>query len=82
MHHLRKRANCCAFLWFINRCKMKVEKIGYARVSTPHQHLDRQIAALRAEGCTRIFREKVSGRDLKGRPQLAKAIDALPKDRG
>ena len=54
-------------------------KIGYARVSAPHQNLDRQIAALRAEGCDRIFREKASGRDLKGRPQLEKAIDALPK---
>jgi DNA invertase Pin-like site-specific DNA recombinase len=53
-------------------------KIGYARVSAPQQNLDRQIAALRAEGCQRIFREKASGRDLKGRPQLAKAIDALP----
>ena len=53
-------------------------KIGYARVSTLDQNLDRQIAALRAEGCTKIFREKVSGKDMKNRPELAKAIDALP----
>ena len=52
-------------------------KIGYARVSAPHQNLDRQMGALRAERCGRIFREKASGRDLKGRPQLAKAIDQL-----
>lgn len=53
-------------------------KIGYARVSTEHQNLDRQIAALRAENCDKIFREKASGRSLKRRPELAKAIDALP----
>jgi hypothetical protein len=50
-------------------------KIGYARASAPHQNLDRQLGALRAERCARIFREKVSGRDLKARRQLAKAID-------
>lgn len=53
-------------------------KIGYARVSTQDQNLDRQIAALLAEGCGRIFKEKASGRDVKGRPELAKAIGALP----
>jgi DNA invertase Pin-like site-specific DNA recombinase len=52
-------------------------KIGYARVSTPSQNLDRQIGALRAERCDKVFREKASGRDLKNRPQLEKAIDAL-----
>jgi DNA invertase Pin-like site-specific DNA recombinase len=53
-------------------------KIGYARVSTVAQNLDRQIAALRAEGCDRIFREKASGKSIKGRPELEKAIDTLP----
>ena len=53
--------------------------IGYARVSATHQSLDRQIAALRAEKCKRIFREKASGKDTGGRPQLEKAIDALGK---
>ena len=55
-----------------------MRKIGYARVSSQDQNLDRQIAALRAEGCERIFREKASGKEVNGRPQLAKAIDALP----
>ena len=54
-----------------------MQKIGYARVSTGHQNLDRQIAALRAERCDRIFREKASGKTIKGRPELEKAIDAL-----
>ncbi len=52
-------------------------RIGYARVSTRDQNLDRQIAALRAEGCDLIFREKASGKSIKGRPQLDRAIDAL-----
>jgi len=51
--------------------------IGYARVSTLHQNLDRQLGTLRAAGCTRIFAEKASGKDTKGRPELEKAIDAL-----
>lgn len=54
-----------------------VRKIGYARVSTAHQNLDRQIAALRSEGCRAICREKMSGRTAKDRPQLEKAIDML-----
>lgn len=55
-------------------------KIGYARVSTNTQNLERQIAALRSEGCDKIYREKASGKDTKGRPQLDKAIDALGND--
>jgi DNA invertase Pin-like site-specific DNA recombinase len=54
-----------------------MRKIGYARVSTSSQNLDRQIAALRVAGCDVIFREKASGKDTKGRPQLEKAIDEL-----
>lgn len=52
-------------------------KIGYARVSSLSQNLERQIAALRAEGCDRIYKEKVSGRSTRNRPQLEKAIDML-----
>ena len=40
-----------------------MRKIGYARVSTPTQNLDRQIASLRSEGCDEIFREKASGKE-------------------
>lgn len=55
-------------------------RIGYCRVSTNTQNLDRQVAALRSEGCDKIYREKASGKSLKGRPQLDKAIDALGTD--
>ncbi|WP_226581572.1 recombinase family protein [Acuticoccus sediminis] len=51
--------------------------IGYARVSTPSQNLDRQIGALRSAGCDTVFREKASGKAVKNRPQLERAIDAL-----
>jgi DNA invertase Pin-like site-specific DNA recombinase len=56
---------------------MTTRKIGYARVSSAGQNLDRQIAALRTERCDEIFREKASGKAIKGRPQLERAIDEL-----
>lgn len=52
--------------------------IGYARVSTQQQNLDRQIAALNAAGCSRIFSEKASGKSIHNRPELERAIMALP----
>jgi DNA invertase Pin-like site-specific DNA recombinase len=51
--------------------------IGYARVPSAQQNLDRQLGALRAQRCDKIFTEKASGKSLKGRPQLEKAIDML-----
>ena len=54
-----------------------MRKIGYARVSSSAQNLDRQIGALRAELCHEVYREKASGKAIKGRPQLERAIDAL-----
>ena len=54
-----------------------MKKVGYARVSSRDQNLDRQLGALRAEGCTPILQEKASGKSLAGRPQLEKAIDQL-----
>lgn len=55
-------------------------EIGYARVSTSGQNLDRQIAALRSAGVEKIYREKASAKAVRGRPQLEKAIDALGTD--
>lgn len=50
--------------------------IGYARVSTRDQRLDRQLAALGAAGCIRIFADKRSGKNAE-REELAKALDYL-----
>jgi DNA invertase Pin-like site-specific DNA recombinase len=54
-----------------------MRKIGYARVSSIGQNLDRQLGALVAEGCDRILQEKASGKSIKNRPELEKAISAL-----
>ncbi|MBT3071408.1 recombinase family protein [Rhodomicrobium sp. Az07] len=51
--------------------------IGYARVSTHTQNLDRQLAALGEAGCERIFKEKASGRDTRNRPKLEQALRLL-----
>ena len=52
--------------------KVKMARIGYARVSTVGQNLDMQIAALEKSDCDRIFVEKVSG--VKERPELQAAL--------
>lgn len=51
-------------------------KIGYARVSTLEQNLDRQIDQLEREGCERIYSEKASG-TRNDRPELHRMLDAL-----
>lgn len=53
--------------------------IGYARVSSKHQNLDRQLAALKSTGCKKIFTEKQSGKSTRNRPQLARALATLGK---
>ena len=49
---------------------------GYARVSTRDQDLAAQDHELRAAGCAKVFKEKVSGAKT-DRPELAKAIRRL-----
>jgi len=46
---------------------------GYARVPTDAQDLSNRMAQLKAAGCARIFREKVSGATTE-RPQLKQRI--------
>ena len=50
--------------------------IGYARVSRPSQVLDRQVRALEAVGCLRVFNEKKTGRTAQ-REQFDAALDYL-----
>jgi DNA invertase Pin-like site-specific DNA recombinase len=52
--------------------------IGYARVSTNDQETAAQVAALKAAGCERIFREKASGGRW-DRPELHRLLDHLRK---
>ena len=55
-------------------------KLGYARVSTQEQNLDAQQDALRAEGCEKIFADKISGTKM-NRPELDRLLDQLrPED--
>lgn len=49
---------------------------GYARVSTASQLLHRQLAALTAAGCIRIFADKKSGKNAE-REELEKVLDYL-----
>jgi DNA invertase Pin-like site-specific DNA recombinase len=51
-------------------------KIGYARVSTIEQSLDRQLDSLKAQGCDRIYQEKMTGTRT-SRPELNKMLDAM-----
>jgi hypothetical protein len=48
-----------------NRRGISMRKIGYARVFSTGQNLDRQLGALVAEGCDRVFQEKASGKSIK-----------------
>ena len=68
---------------------------GYARVSTGAQDLTAQLKDLKAAGCERVFKEKISGATADG-PQLKKllalvgegdvviipAVDRLSRDTG
>jgi DNA invertase Pin-like site-specific DNA recombinase/predicted nucleotidyltransferase len=51
---------------------------GYARVSTDGQTLDAQLEALKAVGCDKIFREKVSGANA-DRAQLVRLLATIER---
>src|SRR5438067_12927386 len=51
-------------------------RLGYARVSTYGQTLDAQLEQLRGAGCTKIYREKVTGAH-SDRRELLKMLHAL-----
>jgi DNA invertase Pin-like site-specific DNA recombinase len=53
-------------------------KLGYARVSTEEQNLDRQCQRLSAAGCEKLFEEKISGAK-RNRPKLEKLIEQVRK---
>lgn len=58
---------------------VQMAKIGYTRVSTQDQSLDSQIDILKNFGCSKIFKEKVSGRKIK-RSELDKCLEYLREE--
>ena len=50
--------------------------VGYARVSSVDQNLDRQIERLRSENVERLFMDKASGKDT-GRPEFQAMMNSL-----
>src|ERR1700757_223912 len=54
----------------------ETRRLGYARASTFGQTINAQLAQLRAEGCTRIYREKMGG-VRPDRRELLKLLKAL-----
>lgn len=55
-------------------------RIGYARVSSKEQNLERQKELLLKSGVNKIFSEKVSGASLDNRPELSKLLSVLRWD--
>src|SRR5271155_4192348 len=53
-------------------------RLGYARVSTYGQTLDAQLEQLRGAGCTKIYREKVTGAQ-NDRRELLKMLKAVAR---
>src|SRR6059058_489290 len=63
-------------------CQNRSMIYGYARVSTGAQDLTSQLAQLKAAGCEKVYREKLTGTTA-DRPQLQKLINqAGPRRRG
>lgn len=54
-------------------------KIGYARVSTINQKLDRQLVELSEVGCVKVFKDKSSGKD-NNREQFQEMLEFARED--
>lgn len=52
-----------------------METVGYSRVSSISQALDVQLDKLARAGCTKVFKEKRSGRQAENRPELQAALE-------
>lgn len=52
------------------------QKVGYARMSSLDQNLDRQLELLQAAGASQIYKEKISG-STRHRPQLEEVLRYL-----
>lgn len=50
---------------------------GYARVSSTDQNLQWQLEQLKKENCNKIFKEKVSGKNIQDRKELQKLLNVL-----
>jgi len=60
----------------MNSLALNGQHCGYARVSTDAQDLANQLAQLKAAGCSKTYREKISGATTE-RPELKKLLKAL-----
>lgn len=52
-----------------------MEVVGYARVSSAGQSLDVQLEKLAKAGCSKVFKEKRSGRQAENRPELLACLE-------
>ena len=50
---------------------------GYARVSSTDQNLQRQLEQFKKENCNKIFKKKVSGKNISDRKELQKLLNVL-----
>jgi len=51
--------------------------VGYARVSSTGQNLKSQLELLNDAGCTKVFQEKKSGKQVESRKELQNALEYL-----
>lgn len=61
----------------LSESEINMSIIGYARVSTSNQSLDRQLDELRAHGCERVFAEAASGKRGAHRPEWEASLAHL-----